>query len=161
MTRTSLQIGKDFEKTLQSVFSALSKKYALKWHPFVDSHAAGNTVAAQPSDYLMGIEENLFFLEAKSSIKQKRFQRSMLRPAQRGAILFYAIGMKIPYWIIFEYLGEVHCLDGAAAMTGSRIAYKDSCVFTCKTEELEEELAKLWGLTPLTDVIKRIEGSGN
>lgn len=158
--RTSQDIGKDFEKALESVFSALSKTHAFKVHKFVDSHAAGNIVASQPSDYLIGAAEMLFFCEAKASTKQKRFQRSMLRPAQRGAIIHYSIGMMIPYYVLFLHKDEVHCLSGSEAMKGSRIRYKESLLFTCGIEVLEAHLIHFWNLRPIGTVIKRINSSG-
>ena len=154
--RTSQDIGKDFEKTLESVFSALTQSHAFKVHKFVDSHAAGNIVASQPSDYLLACEGTLFFCEAKASTKHKRFQRSMLRPAQRGAIMHYGMGLNNPYFILFQYRDEVHCLDAVGALAGSRINYDAALLFQCKTSELKEKLVTHWSLTDIKTMINNI-----
>ena len=123
----------------------------------MDSHAAGNLVASQPSDYLVTVNDQMMFIEAKSSTKQKRFQRSMLRPAQRGAIIHYGMGMGVGYLIIFEHLGRIDVLRGTKAMNGKRINYEEALSFSCKTEDLEIEIIKRWKPFPISKMIDRIK----
>ena len=155
--RTSQDIGKDFEKMLEGIFSTLTQTHSFKMHKFVDSHAAGNTVAAQPADYMLARDRSLFFCEAKASTKNKRFQRSMLRPAQRGAILHYGVGLRVPYFILFNHKDEVHCLDARYALKGKSINYAASLVFKCLLPELQSKLVKYWNLDPINVVITRIQ----
>lgn len=155
--KTSQQIGKDFEKTLEGVFSSLKNTHSFNYHKFIDTHAAGNIVAAQPSDYLVGIHRTLIFLEAKSSTKEKRLQKSMLRPSQRGAIKYYGMGLDLDYLVLFEHEGRVDILDGREVMRGSRINYQKSLIKSCRTEDLKLELIKLLGLQLKIKLLERIE----
>ena len=155
--RTSQDIGKSFEKTLESVFSSLQKTHAFRAHKLVDSHAAGNIVASQPSDYLIGAYQQLFYLEAKASSKNKRMTRSALQPAQRGAILNYGQVLQIPYYILFysEVSGTVHILDGAKIMAGPRTIYPDALIDEVKILDLEFALIQRMKLKPLPEVLKQ------
>ena len=158
--RNSQQIGKDFEKTLKSVFLSLQGSTTFLFHEFVDSHAAGNLVAGQPADYLVSINGKLAFLEAKASTTQKRFQRSMLQPAQRGAIIKHAQIMGTPYYILFHSSVEkvYHILDGAIAMKGSRINYADALLMEIPEQNcLALSLTGHWNLRPLSEAIRRYE----
>lgn len=153
--RTSQKIGKDFEKTLGDVFSALQKSYGFRAHVFVDSHAAGNMVAGQPADYLVARVGELFFLEAKASMKNARMTRSALQPSQRGAILSYGQMLGIPYVILFhnEQDGTVHIIDGAEFMRGQRTDYKSSLLAEVPLDTLPDALVEMWSLQPLVEVL--------
>lgn len=155
--RTSQDIGKSFEKTLESVFSSLQKTHAFRAHKLVDSHAAGNIVASQPSDYLIGTYQKLFYLEAKASSKNLRMTRAALQPAQRGAIMNYAQVMRIPYFILFhaERTGTVHILDGAIFMAGKRTAYENALIDEVKLANLEVSLIQRLELRPLPAILKQ------
>lgn len=155
--RTSQDIGKSFEKTLESVFSSLQKTHAIRVHKLVDSHAAGNIVASQPSDYLVGTYKKLFYLEAKASSKNLRMTRSALQPAQRGAIILYSQMLQIPYYILFhaEKTNTVHLLDGALLMAGKRTVYQDALIDEVPLGELEFALTQRLELKPLAEVLKQ------
>ncbi len=157
LMRTSQDIGKDFEKMLEGIFSTLTQTHSFKMHKFVDSHAAGNTVAAQPADYLLASHKGLFYCEAKASTKNKNFQRSMLQPSQRGAILHYGVGLGVPYFILFHHKPYVYCLDAAKAMKGARAKLEYSTLFRCTEDQLKSELIKLWQLVGSKTMIERIQ----
>lgn len=155
--RTSQDIGKSFEKALESVFSSLQKTHAFRAHKLVDSHAAGNIVASQPSDYLIGTYQKLFYLEAKASSKNLRMTRSALQPAQRGAILNYAQVMQIPYYILFyaEQTETVHIIDGALFMAGKRNVYDNALIDEVGLADLEFSLIQRLELRPLPAILKQ------
>ena len=155
--RTSQDIGKSFEKTLEGVFSSIQKTHAFRIHKFVDSHAAGNIVASQPSDYLIGTLGQMMFLEAKASTKNKRMTRAALRPAQRGAIHIFSQVLNIPYYVLFfaEKTGTVHLLDGAMLMKGGRTNYSLALMKEVAIEQLEELLIERLDLTPLPTALKK------
>lgn len=155
--KSSQQIGKDFEKTLESVFSSLQKTNGLRFHKFVDSHAAGNIVASQPSDYLVGFYQKLILVEAKSSATKTNFTRSALRPAQKGAALFYGQLLDIPYVILFhsEKTGMVSYIDGAAAMAGDRINLETCVLDSRPLEQLTDMLKSQWEMRSIKFLTKR------
>lgn len=157
--KSSQDIGKDFEKTLEGVFSYLQKSYGFRYHKFVDSHAAGNIVASQPSDYLVAAGSKMLFIEAKATATNKNFTRGVLRPAQRGAIMMYGQVLKVPYLILFysEVTGLVSFIDGAKAMVGERVELK-SCTFAnVKISKLGNYLARHLELKPLSVHLKQRE----
>lgn len=155
--RTSQQIGKDFEKTLEGVFSSMRDKYGFMFHKFVDTKAAGNVVASQPADYLIGTPGQLSFMEAKSSDKVPNFRRSMLRPAQRGAIIQYSVGLGIPYHILFEHKGRVDFISTLNLFEHKKLNVKRVTIFSLPVEALEDNLAQWFGLLPKKRMIERIE----
>lgn len=130
MSRTSQDIGKKFEKAVEAAFDELKRGYGFNYHKFVDTHAAGNVVASQPSDYLITIPAGLCYLEAKASTTLTKMGKSMLRPSQRRTIKFDAQVLGVPYYILFhsEKTGEVHLLNGAEVLRGERINYKESLI---------------------------------
>lgn len=152
---TNLKQGKEFEDFLTGkVFLPLKSTYALSYHKLVDSGSAGNIVGSQPSDFLVGANKTLMYLEAKTSTGAN-FTRSLLRPAQRKAILFDGVYLEIPYWILFWSLKtrKVSIIDGVKALEGTRIDL-EKCSFQCTRDQLQQELAKLWKLKTLKEILK-------
>lgn len=117
-------IGGVFEKELQKVFELLKERHLLGWHRLADTGAAGSIIAAQPSDYLVGLPDGslspysgrLVFLEAKASESKDSLGKAMVRPAQRGAILRFRHLLGIPYLILFwsAGTGRLQLWDGIA-----------------------------------------------
>lgn len=151
MSRTGRDIGKKFEKAVETAFDTFKKRYGFNYHKFVDTHAAGNIVAGQPSDYLVTLPSGLCYLEAKASTTTDRLGKSMLRPSQRRTIMMDSQMLGVPYYVLFyaERTKEFHLLDGAEVMRGSRINYKQSLLMKGSLEGLP----KFWGLQPLSNVI--------
>ena len=127
MTKTSQQIGKDFERMVEGVFDSLQRSHGFRYHKFVDSHAAGNLVASQPSDYLVALGSQMAFVEAKASAVEAKLQKAMIRPAQRGAAIMYGQMLRVPYYILFysEVTQQATLYNGAEAMRGDRLNYKN------------------------------------
>lgn len=116
-------VGKIFEKHLEGSFNQLKASHLLGWHRFPDTGAAGGVIIqAQPSDYLLGTPGNLSFLEAKASEKHTKLQKSMIRPAQRGAIHFYRGLLGIAYYIAFWDVqgSRIELWDGLTALSSAR-----------------------------------------
>lgn len=150
MTKTSQQIGKDFERMVEGVFDSLQRYHGFRYHKFVDSHAAGNLVASQPSDYLVALGSQMAFVEAKASAVETKLQKAMIRPAQRGAALMYGQMLGVPYYILVysEVTQKVILYDGAEVMRGSRVNHKNSVLSECLAHQMGEMLIKEWNLEP-------------
>lgn len=157
MSRTGQDIGKKFEKALESAFEDLKKSHGFNYHKFVDTHAAGNVVASQPSDYLVTLPTGLAYLEAKASTKVPRFRQSMLRPAQRRTIMYDSQILGVPYYILFynEDTDTIDLIDGAEALRSSRINWKKSLLASCKSGDLSEMFEKVLSLEPLSETLRR------
>lgn len=117
-SRNSADIGKSFEQELTAVFKRLKTTYAFDWHPLADTRAAGNTIASQPSDYLIAVPGTLLLLEAKSSAKLSHFIPSMLRPKQRQTIQHWHNILGVPYFVVFKdmVMETVSILEGGNAI---------------------------------------------
>lgn len=157
MTKTSQQIGKDFERTLEGVFDSLQRSHGFRYHKFVDSHAAGNLVASQPSDYLVALGSQMAFVEAKASAVETKLQKAMIRPAQRGAAIMYGQMLGVPYYILFysEVTQEVTLYNGAEVMRGSRVNHENSVLSECSSHLMGEMLSKEWNLGPYNLMLQR------
>lgn len=118
-------IGKVFENEIQAVFRQLKESHLVGWHRLSDSGAAGSLIAAQPSDYVIGLppgsvnlldSQRLIFLEVKASEVKSSLTKDMVRSAQRGAIGVYRHLLNIPYLIMFWDArgGVIELWDGAA-----------------------------------------------
>lgn len=118
-------IGGVFEGEIQKVFNILKKAHCLGWHRLSDTAAAGSVVAAQPSDYLVGLppgsrspllSQRLMFVEVKASEVETKLGKAMLRPAQRGAIHYFRLMLNIPYLVLFwsASTGRIQMWDGLA-----------------------------------------------
>lgn len=118
-------IGGVFEGEIQKVFNILKKAHCLGWHRLSDTAAAGSVVAAQPSDYLVGLppgsrspllSQRLMFVEVKASEVETKLGKAMLRPAQRGAIHYFRLMLDIPYLVLFwsASTGRIQMWDGLA-----------------------------------------------
>jgi hypothetical protein len=153
--KNNAEQGNEFEVFLRNTFSSLKKTYGLSYHRFVDTRAAGNVVASQPSDFLVGVDGTLFYVEAKTSVEEN-FSRSMLRPHQRKAILFDSKLLNIPYWILFWSVTDqrVSVIDGVKAMEGTRINI-ENCAVKCTREELSDLLIKMWNPTTMKELLVR------
>lgn len=121
-------IGKIFEKQWEQVMNDLTESHLLGWHRFSDTGSAGGMIMqAQPSDYLVAlppgsVTDGLIFLEAKASEKHSRLQKSMIRPAQRGAIHRFRELLGIPYLIAFWDVegSRIELWDGSTALQNNR-----------------------------------------
>lgn len=118
-------IGKVFEQEMAKVVKLMLETMAVGLVRFVDSAAAGSFVAAQPSDYLLGLPpgsqnlhdgQRLMFLEVKASEEHHKLGKAMVRPAQRGAIAKFRYLLNIPYYILFwdAQDGVIQLWDGIA-----------------------------------------------
>ena len=119
------EIGKVFEKEMVEVFKLLKEQYLVGWHRLTDTGAAGSLVSAQPSDYIIALPpgssnllegQRMMFLEVKASEEYHTLGKSMVRPAQRGAILSFRYLLNVPYLILFwdAQLGVLQLWDGIA-----------------------------------------------
>lgn len=128
-------IGKVFENELTKVFNILKAKHLVAWHRLTDSAAAGNLVAAQPSDYLVGFppgsqllnDQRLVFLEAKASESYGGLKKAMVKAPQRGAIGSYRLVLGIPYLLLFwdAQAGNMELWDGIGVMRDTKININD------------------------------------
>lgn len=157
MTKTSQQIGKDFERMVEGVFDSLQQSHGFRYHKFVDSHAAGNLVASQPSDYLVALGSQMAFVEAKASVVETKLQKAMIRPAQRGAAMMYGQMLGVPYYLLFysEMTQRVSLYNGAEVMRGSRVNHEKSILSECSSHLLGEMLSREWNLGPCNLMIKK------
>lgn len=157
MSRTGQDIGKKFEKALESAFEDLKKSHGFNYHKFVDTHAAGNVVASQPSDYLVTLPTGLAYLEAKASTKVPRFRQSMLRPAQRRTIMYDSQILGVPYYILFynEDTDTIDLIDGAESLRSSRINWSKSLLASCKSGDLPSMLEKVFKLECISETLRR------
>ena len=157
MSRTGQDIGKKFEKALEGAFEDLKKSHGFNYHKFVDTHAAGNVVASQPSDYLVTLPTGLAYLEAKASTKVPRFRQSTLRPAQRRTIMYDSQILGVPYYILFynEDTDTVDLIDGAEALRSNRINWSKSLLASCKPGDLSGMFEKVFSLEPLSETLRR------
>lgn len=157
MNKTSQQIGKDFERMVEGVFDSLQRSHGFRYHKFVDSHAAGNLVASQPSDYLVALGSQMSFVEAKASAKANRLQKAMIRPAQRGAAIMYGQMLQVPYYILFysEVTQQVTLYNGAEVMRGDRLNYKNCILSECPSHQMGEMLSKEWNLGPYNLMLQK------
>lgn len=153
--RTSQDIGKGFEKTLQGVFSSLSKTHGFAHHKLTDTAAAGGIVQAQPSDYLVHSGFGVAFLEAKASQTHTKMQMGLLRPAQRGAIKLWAQMLRCPYYIVFhsEKSGEVHILDGAEFTKSGARGYDRALLWSAPLDQLVVGMVRVFNLNPLPGIL--------
>lgn len=157
--RTSLDIGKGFEKTLEGVFSSLQKTHAFKVHKMVDSHAAGNMVAGQPADYLIRTHNQTAWLEAKTSSKNKRMTRSALQPSQKGAIKYYSQILGMPYFIVYfaEVENSVQLLNGSLLMKGTKPDHTECTILDFRGDHLRQLLIKGLDLQPLPPYLQTFQ----
>lgn len=118
-------IGKVFEREMAKVVRLLIETRAVGLVRFPDSGDAGSLIAAQPSDYLLGLPpgcvnlhdgQRMMFLEAKASEEHHKLGKAMVRPAQRGAIAKFRYLLNIPYYIVFwdAQDGVIQLWDGLA-----------------------------------------------
>lgn len=126
-------IGKLVEKELETVFRALKESHLLGWHRLPDTHSAGGQlIGEQPSDYLVALppgshsplnDQRLLFVELKASEKYTSFNKSMMQPAQRGAVNLYRLVLQLPYLILFYSAksGTLQVWDGEVAVSETRI----------------------------------------
>lgn len=168
----STDIGKVFEKQLQEAFRQLKARHLMGWHRFTDSSSAGGAfVGDQPSDYLIGLppgsrqDQRLFHLEAKASESHSRLQKSMIRPAQRGAINFYSHLLQMPYFILFwDVAGSrLELWSGVEALNPSRSkAYectwgKISTGRKLNTDLVAYHLAEFFGMPTTAEILQDYE----
>ena len=66
-TMRSEKLGSWFEGHVQEELAYFQECKPLMFHRFPDSKAAGNLIAVQPSDYLVGTPLDAFLLECKAS----------------------------------------------------------------------------------------------
>ena len=157
MSKTSQQIGKDFERMVEGVFDSLQQSNGFRYHKLVDSHAAGNLVASQPSDYLVALGSKMAFVEAKASAGETRFQKAMLRPAQRGAAILYGQILGVPYYILFcsETTQRVTLYNDAEVMRGNRVNHEKSTLSECFAHQMGEMLSREWNLEPYNLMLQK------
>lgn len=151
-------IGKIFEKQWEQVLKTLEDLYLVGWHRFPDTGAAGGVIIqSQPSDYLVALPvgsfySGLMFIEAKASEKHARLQKSMLRPAQRGAIHKYAELLRVPYLVAFWDVkgSRVEIWDGPVALETGRskqpsyVITEASTSIRLDTNRVAQQLARLF-----------------
>lgn len=151
---TGREIGKEWERTLQSVFSSLRKQYGFSWHSFVDTHTAGGMVQAQPSDYLIMVEGSVMFLEAKSSTRNKKLQPSMLRPKQRQTILHESRLLRLPYWVLFGQTTEGYFqLFRGIDVVEEGFSRSYPIQLEGEIKELESKLREFFNLRKLSEIV--------
>ena len=157
MTKTSQQIGKDFERMVEGVFDSLQRSHGFRYHKFVDSHAAGNLVASQPSDYLAALGSQMVFVEAKASAVETRLHKAMIRPAQRGAAIMYGQMLGVPYYILLysEATQKVTLYNGAEVMRGSRVNHANSILSVSPAHLMGEMLSTEWNLGPYNLMLQK------
>lgn len=127
-----MDIGKCFEQEFRKVLLQLQASYGVAFHRLADSMAAGSIIAEQPSDYLMAVpngtqEQRFWFIEVKASQKHSKLQKSMVRPAQRGAICRFRRKLGIPYFILFWDWngGRIELWDGLSVVQEANLSVKD------------------------------------
>ncbi len=148
---TSQEIGKRFERDLETAFRGMQKEFGFKWHRFTDTHEAGNVVREQPADYLVATPSGLALVEAKASMMLNRFRPSLLRPAQKGAIRHYAQMLGVPYFVLFrdDTDQRVDLLNGKDCLEARPVPLR-----AFKTTALADALAEAWALRPLRSTLQ-------
>lgn len=160
-------IGDVFEGEVQKVMKLLKESHLVGLHRLSDSKSAGNLVAGQPSDYLLGLPEGcsnllsgqrLMFLEAKASEVHASLGKSMVRPVQRGAIGTFRYLLDLPYLILFWSAnnGTLQMWDGIAVHGESRInkahmlAQWENCgtISRLRTEAVAQHLVNYFQIPP-------------
>jgi len=128
-------IGGVFEKEMVIVMRMLFEQRLVSFHRLSDTAAAGSMVAAQPSDYLLGLPaacqnlqegQRLCFLEVKASEEHSSMPKAAVRASQRGAIGRFRFLLGIPYYILFwdAKNGVIQLWDGLAVHDTDRIDKK-------------------------------------
>ncbi len=168
-------IGGVFETEIQKVFTHLKATHCLGWHRLSDTAAAGSVVAAQPSDYLVGLPpgsksplqgQRLMFVEVKASEVETKLGKAMLRPAQRGAIHYFRLLLDIPYLVIFwsASTGKIQLWDGLAIHGEGRMNKNhmlvewDACGTVNKLRHVAvaQYLADYFQLPPAADTLAKV-----
>lgn len=127
-----MDIGKRFEQEFRKVLLQLQETHGVAFHRLPDSMAAGSIIAEQPSDYVMAVPngteaQRFWFIEVKTSEKFSKLQKSMVRPAQRGAICRFRMKLGIPYFILFWDWngGRIELWDGLNVVQEANLSVKD------------------------------------
>lgn len=95
--------GKDTEKAVQDYLEKRSlASTAFAWHRFPDARAARGALASQPCDFLVGVNGQTIFLEAKETEQKIRLPKNKI--SQYGTLLKW-------HWAGFRVLVVVHRSD--------------------------------------------------
>lgn len=96
--------GKATEKRVQVYLESRSRASTdFAWHRFPDSRAARGALAAQPSDFLVGIAGAMTFLEVKETKEKHRLPKASV--SQYGALLkWHLAGFRV---LVVVYRSEL------------------------------------------------------
>lgn len=149
-------IGKDWESTLNGVFSTISRDYVFTVHRLVDTGTAGNFVNSQPSDYLVAYRGKLAYLEAKASTVARNFRPSMLRPKQRQTIIRDSIMGEVPFLILFGDLQmQTYQLLNGATILQKDVPTERSILASGDIKDLHSDLLRYFEPKPLAPTLAK------
>ena len=155
--KEDINLGYELEDELKKVFKVVQSNHPFFWHQFVDTKAARNFVAAQPSDFMVAsLHSEVYLLEAKASVLKKSLAscaKSAISPSQIGMHKkWHRAGNKSLFIFFCEIDDTVELWDGKYVVDcisdGERmnVLGGEHLVAKCSYFELEKMFIKFLGV---------------